>query len=104
MRICTSPSRGTGGSGTSISSSLRSATRVSARMEMRPPSNDENIGSAVDANRRRQPAVNGQVGAGNVGSSGREQERYDAGDVVRRCKALRGDLALHRLAIFAVFR
>src|SRR5688500_13989914 len=102
MRICTSPAAGGGGSGTSISSSLRSATSVSARIV--PPGNSASIGSAVDAYRRRQPAVNRQVGAGNVGGLRGQQESDDAGNVLGLREALGGNLILHRLAILAVFR
>src|SRR5438874_2071949 len=104
MRICTSPAAGGGGSGTSISSSLRSATRVSARIQPCLSQSGAIVGSAVEAYRRGQPAVNRQVRAGDVGGGGCQQEGDDAGDVLGLGEALRRNLALHRLAVLAIFR
>src|SRR5215470_1260591 len=103
-RICTSPACGGGGSGSSVSSILRSATRVSARIVS--PDTDEREAtaatSAVDAYRRRESAVNRQHRAGHVGGLRRGEERHHGGDVVGGREAPRRDLLFHLLAEFFV--
>src|SRR5436309_15987557 len=99
MRICTSSNAGGGGSGTSTSSSLRSAIRVSARIQPCLRNGADAQESAMDAYRRRQAAVNRQIRTGDVGGAGRQQERDDAGDVFGFGEAFRGTLGFHGFAI-----
>src|SRR5262249_36813139 len=99
----TSPACGGGGGARSASSILRSATRVSARI-VTPDATKERKGSAVDAYRRRESAVNRQHRAGHVGGLRRGEERHHGGDIVRRREPPRRDLLFHLLAVLLVGR